>query len=367
MRIAFAGTPEFAAVALDALQAAGHEVALVLTQPDRPAGRGQHLQPSAVKQRALAHGLRLAQPRSLRLDGRFAEDAAAARAALEQAAPQVMVVAAYGLILPAWTLGIPPAGCLNIHASLLPRWRGAAPIHRAIEAGDACTGITIMQMDEGLDTGPMLLKAQEPIGPQDTTASLQDRLAALGGRLVVQALQELASGRFRPVDQSAEGVTYAHKIDKPEAPIDWGLPAAVIERRVRAFDPFPGASFEAHGTVLKLWRAAVRPLPAGIAPPSPGTVIDAGKGRMGVACGAATVLELLELQRPGGRRQSAGACLQGGGLPRWQAGDVLHGPRAPGVPGHEAEGGAGAAGGASGGAGGVRQAGPAQVLTRPDR
>lgn len=328
MRIAFAGTPEFAAVALDALHAAGHEIALVLTQPDRPAGRGQQLQASAVKQRALALGLPLAQPRGLRLDGRFAEDAASARATLQQAAPQVMVVAAYGLILPAWTLDLPPAGCLNIHASVLPRWRGAAPIHRAIEAGDASTGITIMQMDAGLDTGPMLLQATEPIRAQDTTATLHDRLAALGGRLIVQALQDLKAGRLRAVAQPTEGVTYARKIEKSEALIDWSLPAAVIERRIRAFDPFPGASFLCGGTVLKLWRAAPIPWPANAAALRPGTVLDAGKGRLAVACGEATALELLELQRPGGRRQGAGSVLQGQGLPGWRVGEMLEQPGA---------------------------------------
>ena len=328
MRIAFAGTPEFAAVALDALQAAGHEIALVLTQPDRPAGRGQQLQASAVKQRALALGLPLAQPRGLRLDGRFAEDAASARAALQQAAPQVMVVAAYGLILPAWTLDLPPAGCLNIHASVLPRWRGAAPIHRAIEAGDDSTGITIMQMDAGLDTGPMLLQATEPIRAQDTTATLHDRLAALGGRLIVQALHDLTAGRLQAAAQPTEGVTYARKIEKSEALIDWHLPAPVIERRIRAFDPFPGASFHCGGTVLKLWRAAPMPWPASSPALRPGTVLDAGKGRLAVACGDATVLELLELQRPGGRRQGASAFVQGQGLPGWQVGELLAGPPA---------------------------------------
>ena len=323
MRLAFAGTPEFAAVALDAIQAAGHEVVLVLTQPDRPAGRGQHLQPSAVKQRALAHGLTLAQPRSLRLEGRYGEDARQARTQLEQAAPHVMVVAAYGLILPAWTLQLPAAGCLNIHASLLPRWRGAAPIHRAIEAGDARTGITIMQMDEGLDTGPMLLKAEEAIEPQDTTATLHDRLAALGGRWILLALDALATGRLQATPQPAEGVSYAHKIDKAEAPIDWHLPAAVIERRVRAFDPFPGASFQWGAEVLKLWRAAVLRLPVDRAPLEPGTLMDLGRGRMGVACGQDTALEVLEVQRPGGRRQAAGVWLQAAGWRAPRPGDHL--------------------------------------------
>ena len=323
MRIAFAGTPEFAAVALDALAAAGHEITLVLTQPDRPAGRGQHLQPSAVKQRALALGLPLAQPRSLRLDGRYPEDAAQAREALERAAPQVMVVAAYGLILPVWTLQLPAAGCLNIHASLLPRWRGAAPIHRAIEAGDQVTGITIMQMDEGLDTGAMLLVAEEPVNPEDTTAALHDRLAVKGGRLIVQALDALAQGLLKPTPQPLQGITYAHKIDKAEAPIDWQLPAAVIERRVRAFDPFPGATFTCGGEVIKLWRAALVPPDSGDVLRPPGTPVDLGRGRLGVACGGAAVpsrvLELLEVQRPGGRRQPVAAWLQAAGAQAVQA------------------------------------------------
>ncbi len=310
MRVIFAGTPEFARVAVERIHAAGHTVALVLTQPDRPAGRGMKLQASAVKQWAQQAGVPVAQPRSLRLDGRYPQDAEAARLAIDAAQAQVMVVAAYGLILPAWTLTLPPAGCLNIHASLLPRWRGAAPIHRAIEAGDELTGITIMQMDEGLDTGAMLLVAQEPISAQDTTAALHDRLAALGGQLIVQALQDLAGGRLNPVAQPASGVTYAHKIDKAEAPIDWRLPAAVIERRVRAFDPFPGATFAWGGEVIKLWRAAVLAPLAGQPASPPGTVVDLGRGRLGVSCGEGSALEMLEVQRPGGRRQAVSAWLQ---------------------------------------------------------
>ena len=217
MRVAFAGTPEFARAALAAVHGAGHTVPLVLTQPDRPAGRGLKLQASPVKQYALAHGLPLAQPRSLRLDGKYPDDAAAARAALAQAAPDVMVVAAYGLILPPWVLALPRHGCLNIHGSLLPRWRGAAPIQRAIEAGDAQTGITIMQMDAGLDTGAMLLDESTPITAADTSATLHDRLAALGARLVVQALAAAGAGRaaaaaaagrrrdLRPQDRQGRG------------------------------------------------------------------------------------------------------------------------------------------------------------------
>jgi methionyl-tRNA formyltransferase len=301
MRIAFAGTPEFAAVALQALLAAGHDVVLVLTQPDRPAGRGMKLQPSAVKAVAAAHGLPLAQPRSLRLDGKYPDDAAAARQALQAAVPELMVVAAYGLILPRWVLDLPPRGCLNIHGSVLPRWRGAAPIHRAIEAGDELTGITIMQMDEGLDTGDMLLVETTPIAADDTTATLHDKLAAQGARLIVQALAaEALHGRPQPQD----GITYAHKIDKAEAAIDWSLPAAVIERRVRAFDPFPGTSFQAHGETVKLWRADVVPGTG-----RPGEVLSASPERVVVACGDGA-LALRQVQRAGGRRTDAAAWLQ---------------------------------------------------------
>jgi methionyl-tRNA formyltransferase len=304
VRVAFAGTPEFAAVALRALLGAGFELPLVLTQPDRPAGRGMKLQPSPVKQVAQDHGISVAQPRSLRLDGKFAEDAAAARQALQQAAPDVMVVAAYGLILPQWVLDGPRLGCLNIHASLLPRWRGAAPIHRAIEAGDTRTGITIMRMDAGLDTGDMLMVESLPITHEDTTATLHDRLAALGGRLIVEALEAAACGGLNRTPQPAEGVSYAHKIEKAEAPLDWRQPAALLERRVRAFDPFPGASFQHGNDTVKVWRAAAVPGEG-----TPGTVLQADRQRLQVACGEGA-LELQELQRPGGKRQPAAAFLQ---------------------------------------------------------
>ncbi|HEY1092013.1 MAG TPA: methionyl-tRNA formyltransferase, partial [Burkholderiaceae bacterium] len=227
MRIGFAGTPEFAATALAALLAAGHEVALVLSQPDRPAGRGMKLQASAVKQLALTHDIPVAQPRSLRLDGKYPEEAAAARQALLDARIDLLVVAAYGLILPQWVLDLPPRGCLNIHGSLLPRWRGAAPIQRAIEAGDAQTGTTIMQMDAGLDTGDMLLIEALAIASDDTTSSLHDKLAAQGARLIVAALAQLDSLR-RQVQPDA-GVCYAHKIEKAESVIDWTQAAAQIE------------------------------------------------------------------------------------------------------------------------------------------
>lgn len=303
MRIGFAGTPEFAATALAALIDVGHQVVLVLSQPDRPAGRGLKLQPSPVKALALQHSIAVAQPRSLRLDGKFPDDARAAQATLQTADLDCLVVAAYGLILPQWVLDLPRRGCLNIHGSVLPRWRGAAPIHRAIEAGDTATGITLMQMDAGLDTGDMLLVAQVPIQPDDSTASLHDRLATLGGQLVVQGLA--APDALVRTPQPAEGVTYAHKIDKAEAAIDWRQPAAVIERRVRAFDPFPGAGFLLDGETVKLWRAAVHPGLSGV----PGQVLVAEQGRLTVACGDGA-LDLLQLQRPGGRRADAAALLQ---------------------------------------------------------
>jgi len=311
LRVAFAGTPEFAAVALEAILAAGHTVPLVLTQPDRPAGRGMKLQASPVKQLAQQHGLPVAQPHSLRLDGKYPDEAAAARDALLAAQPDVMVVAAYGLILPQWTLDLPRLGCLNIHASLLPRWRGAAPIHRAIEAGDTETGITIMQMDAGLDTGDMLLIGAEPIRADDTTAVLHDRLAALGGRLIVDALAQ--AGTLVRTPQPAEGVNYAHKIEKAEAAIDWSQSAAVIERRVRAFDPFPGCTFvlptEKGPEVVKLWRASVVP-----ASGSPGEVLHAQGETLVVACGE-QALALHTLQRPGGKRVAVREFLQSCALP----------------------------------------------------
>jgi len=306
LRVAFAGTPEFAATALAAVADAGYRVPLVLTQPDRPAGRGLKLQASPVKQLALARGYMLAQPRGLRLDGRWAEDAAAARAALEQAQPDLLVVAAYGLILPRWVLALPRRGCLNIHASLLPRWRGAAPIQRAIEAGDAETGISLMWMDEGLDTGDIARAEPLAIAADETAATLHERLAALGARLLVQALPLAAQGALPRTPQPAAGVCYAAKIDKAQARIDWREDAGVIERRARAFDPAPGLHFDCGGEPVKLWRAAVRrDLPAAV----PGTVLVADGQRLCVACGR-DALELLLLQRPGGTRVAAAALLQ---------------------------------------------------------
>lgn len=316
LRVIFAGTPEFARVALERLHAAGAEIVLVLSQPDRPAGRGMKLQASSVKQFALDHGLPVAQPQGLRLDGKYAADAAAARLALAAADADVMVVAAYGLILPQWvldTLQSPRAdgrkrlGCLNIHGSLLPRWRGAAPIHRAIEAGDSHTGVTIMQMDVGLDTGDMLLRQALPIERQDTTASLHDKVADLGAAMVVEALALAAQGQLEAIAQPAEGVTYAHKIEKHEAAIRWEEDADAICRRIRAFNPFPGASAVLNGETLKVWRAVPADAPAGAAP---GTVLAADASGIVVAAHSGAV-QLQELQRPGGKRLAVADFLRG--------------------------------------------------------
>ena len=309
MRLVFAGTPEFAREAMAALHAAGHEIVLVLTQPDRPAGRGMKLQASPVKQWAQDHGVPVAQPRSLRLDGKYPDEAAAAREALLAANPECMVVAAYGLILPQWTLDLPPRGCLNIHASILPRWRGAAPIHRAIEAGDPETGITIMQMDAGLDTGDMLLVKTLPIPPDATTATLHDPLATLGGQCIVQALA--APDALVRTPQPAEGITYAHKIDKAEAALDWTQAAEVLARRIRAFDPFPGMTVplaQPGGTeTLKLWAATAEPLAQAL---EPGQVVSADASGVRVACGQGQLC-LTQLQRAGGKRLSAADFLRG--------------------------------------------------------
>ncbi|MCU0942345.1 MAG: methionyl-tRNA formyltransferase [Hydrogenophaga sp.] len=312
MRVVFAGTPEFARVALERLLSAGFDVPLVLSQPDRPAGRGLKLQASPVKQLALERGLAVAQPRGLRLDGRYPEDADAARTALQASQADVMVVAAYGLILPRWVLDLPRLGCLNIHASLLPRWRGAAPIHRAIEAGDAQTGVTIMQMDEGLDTGAMVLREVEPIRADDTTGRLHDRLAALGGRLIVEALEIAACGGLQAEPQPAEGITYAHKIDKAESVIDWSAPAALIERRVRAFDPYPGAATALAGEAIKVWGARLVDGDG-----RPGEVLAVGPEGITVACGAGAI-GLTSLQRAGGKRLGAADFLRGFAVARGQ-------------------------------------------------
>ncbi len=309
MKVIFAGTPEFARVALEKLHAAGFEIALVLTQPDRPAGRGMKLQASPVKQWAEERSITVAQPRSLRLSGKYPDDALAAKMAIEAVNADVMVVAAYGLILPQWVLDTPRLGCLNIHASLLPRWRGAAPIHRAIEAGDAETGITIMQMDAGLDTGAMLLVEKREIAKDDTTPALHDKLALLGGRLIVEALEIAACGGFTPVVQPLEGITYAHKIEKAEAQIDWQQSAAVIERRIRAFNPFPGASSVLNGEIVKLQSAHIsgaacaRDIRAG-------SIISIQNEGIDVATGDG-VLRITHLQKSGGKALAVADFLRG--------------------------------------------------------
>jgi methionyl-tRNA formyltransferase len=303
MRIAFAGTPEFARQALDALIAAGHQVVCVLTQPDRPSGRGMKLVPSPVKQAALDADIPVLQPRSLRLDGKYPEDARAAETALRDLTPEVMVVAAYGLILPQWVLDLPRHGCLNIHASLLPRWRGAAPIQRAIEAGDAASGVTIMQMDAGLDTGGMLHRVERPLAADETGASLHDGLAADGARAIVDVLVRLEAGDVpTPVPQPEAGVCYADKLLKSESALDFFRPAAELARRVRAFEPFPGTTMALPGfdQPVKVWGAQA--MPAGAATPAPGVIVGMGPDGIDVAT-ADGVLRVTALQKPGGRRQ----------------------------------------------------------------
>jgi methionyl-tRNA formyltransferase len=289
MRLIFAGTPPFAAAALQALHDAGHDIALVLTQPDRPAGRGMKLTESAVGQTARNLGLALAKPDHLK-DANIRETLAATQA-------EVMVVAAYGLLLPQAVLDIPAKGCLNIHGSLLPRWRGAAPVQRAILAGDAETGIGIMRMEAGLDTGPVLLEKRMPIEADDTSATLFDKLTRLGAEAIVEALQKLDT--LKPQPQPAEGVTYAHKLTRAEAPLDWQRTAVDLDRQIRAFDPFPGAEAQFDGSALKIWKAM--PV-AGTG--MPGTVIELKSEGPVVACGQGA-LQIETVQKPGGRRQPA--------------------------------------------------------------
>ena len=272
-------------------------MALVLTQPDRPAGRGLRPAQSAVKQLAVARGLEVLQPETLRDPD--------SRSRVAAASPEVLVVAAYGLLLPPWALDVAPRGALNIHASLLPRWRGAAPIQRALLAGDAETGITIMRMDAGLDTGPMLAQERIAIGAGDDAQSLHDRLADLGARMIVAALAEAGAGRTRAVPQPTEGVTYARKIERREAEIDWRRPAVEIERAIRALRPAPGALAKRRGEPIKIWRAEQR-----AAAGDPGTVLAADSAGVLVACGEGALLAT-ELQRAGGKRLAAADFLRG--------------------------------------------------------
>ena len=294
MRLIFAGTPEFAALALQAIVAAGHDVTLVLTQPDRPAGRGMALQPSPVKKLALDKGIEVFQPLTLK--------DAEAQAKIAAVGVEVMVVAAYGLILPQAVLDLPRFGCLNIHASLLPRWRGAAPIQRALLAGDAETGVCIMQMEAGLDTGPVLLSEAFAIVPNDTSATLHDRLAALGARLVVAALGKLP---LPATPQALEGVTYAQKIGKAEAQIDWSQSAIELDRHIRAFNPFPGAQAQFGGQTVKLWRAT--PVEGS---GEKGQILQVDRNRIVVACGSGA-LAVSELQKAGGKRLAVREFLAG--------------------------------------------------------
>jgi methionyl-tRNA formyltransferase len=297
LRLVFAGTPEFAAQALAALIAAGHELALVLAQPDRPAGRGLRATPGAVKKLALQHGLDIFQPPTLK------DDSALAR--LAAARPEVLVVAAYGMLLPPGALAVAPYGAINIHASLLPRWRGAAPVQRALLAGDLETGITIMQMDAGLDTGPMLARHVLPIAADDDAQTLHDKLAALGAEAVVRTLADLASGRAKPVPQPESGASYARKIGKEDGEIDWQRPCAELERQVRAMRPAPGARTLLGGVQLKIWHGR-----CATGSGAPGSVLDAGAAGVLVACGEGALL-VTELQRAGGTRLSAAEFLRG--------------------------------------------------------
>jgi methionyl-tRNA formyltransferase len=302
LKLGFAGTPDFAVPALDRLSAR-HPIAAVFTQRDRPAGRGQALHISPVKRRALELGLTVHQPASFK--------APEAIETLRAARVDLLVVVAYGLILPAAVLGIPARGCLNIHASLLPRWRGAAPIQRALLAGDALTGVTIMRMEAGLDTGPMLLSRSVPIAARDNAKSLHDKLAALGALLIEESLHALSCGALAEIPQPLDGVTYAAKIDKAEAPIQWGRHAAEIARQVRAFNPAPVAETRLNGTQLRVWEAEPIDSPVLSSPARPaGSVLTATREGIDVVCGTG-VLRILKLQLAGRKPLPAGEFLQG--------------------------------------------------------
>ena len=293
LRLVFAGTPDFAVPGLRACVDADADVIAVYTQPDRPAGRGRKLAPSPVKQAALEAGIPVEQPESLKT--------AEAQARLRDYAPDLMVVIAYGLILPRKVLAIPRFGCWNVHASLLPRWRGAAPIQRAILAGDAETGVCLMQMEAGLDTGPVLLSETTPIRDDDTGGALHDRLAEIGARVLAEGLRRVIAGESWPATpQSQTGATYAHKLDKAEANLDFAQPAIELERKVRAFDPWPVAEADVAGERIRVWQAKAGNREAGSGNPKPGSIIAASKHGIDIACGEG-VLRILKLQRAGGR------------------------------------------------------------------
>lgn len=303
MRLAFMGTPDFSVPVLRALAGAGHEIACVYSQPPRPAGRGKKPRPSPVQDAAEAMGIEVRTPVSLRDPD--------AQAEFETLALDAAVVVAYGLILPRAVLDAPRLGCWNVHASLLPRWRGAAPIQRAVMAGDAETGVDVMRMEAGLDTGPVLAEARTPIGPQDTAGDLHDRLSAMGAALMVEALPRIAAGE-PGIPQPEAGVEYAAKIDKAEARIDWTRPAETLDRLARGLAPFPGAWTELDGERIKILLTRPEPRPAGTGTAAPGTVLD---DALLVACGAGTALRITRMQRAGRAAQDAGAALRGRPVP----------------------------------------------------
>lgn len=313
MKIVFAGTPEFARLAYEAIVQAGFDVPLVMTQPDRRSGRGMKLVPSPVKSHALELGAEVAQPTSLRLDGKYPEEAAQAKAQLLELQPDVMVVAAYGLILPQWVLDLPKYGCLNIHASLLPRWRGAAPIQRAIEAGDASSGVSIMQMDVGLDTGDVVAEAQVSIG-QMNASELHDELARVGAEQIVQVLKNMPDSLSSPKKQDESQVTYAEKLDKAEARLSFDESAEVLARKIRAFNPVPGATLPLPGfeQALKIWEAQVLDS-SSHASASPGEVVQVSPDGIDMQT-AQGILRIKALQKPGGKRQAVASFVQG-----WQS------------------------------------------------
>ncbi len=318
MNIVFAGTPHFADSALQALLAqpqCGHaddfKVVAVFTQPDRPSGRGLKLTPSPVKLTALANGIPVHQPRSLKIDGKYPDDARVAQAVLADLKPDVMVVAAYGLLLPQWTLDAPRAGCINIHASLLPRWRGAAPIQRAIEAGDTVSGVCLMRMDIGLDTGGVYAQRTVPIGPSTTGGALHDALALEGAQLLCEHLTAIASGALIAAAQSESGVSYAHKLLREHGQLDWQRSAAELALQVRGYDPSPGCSFEHAGQSYKVWAAQSLESSSTQAHAA-GTVLAVSAQGLDMACGAhgSEVLRITQIQKAGGKRLSVAACWQ---------------------------------------------------------